>query len=225
MPRSWRAVALAATGGVLLAAALTLVLLQWAGVFDSVEYSTPETGTAFNVSSLATVPAGTPVTGRGPPIARLVIPAIGVDAPVVVRGIGPDGVMQVPDNARDVAWYDFTAHPGSGGNIVFSGHVDFHGVGPAVFWDLGKLQPDDAIEVRLEDGASYWYRVTEKGVYNALDAPVDRIVGRTAVESVTIITCTGTFNRSTHQYDKRLVVRGEIASATPAATPVATAAP
>ena len=63
MPRTSRTVALAAMGGMLLAAALTLVVLQSLGVFDSVEYSTPETGTAFNLSSLATVPAGTPVTG------------------------------------------------------------------------------------------------------------------------------------------------------------------
>ncbi|TAK67070.1 MAG: class F sortase [Dehalococcoidia bacterium] len=221
--RSWRIATLAAAGGVLLVAALTLFVLQCAGVFDEVQYSTPETGTAFNVSTLATAPAGTPVTGSGPPIARLVIPAIGVDAAVIVRGIGADGVMQVPDNARDVAWYDFTAHPGSGGNVVFSGHVDFHGVGPAVFWDLGKLTQDDGIEVRLEDGTSYHYRVTEKGVYNAADAPVDRIVGQTPVESVTIITCTGKFDASTRQYDKRLVVRAELASAPPA--PAATAVP
>ncbi len=228
--RSWRIPALASAGGVLLVAALTLFVLQCVGVFDKVQYSTPETGTAFNVSTLATAPAGTPVTGSGPPIARLVIPAIGVDASVIVKGVGADGVMEVPDNARDVAWYDFTAHPGSGGNVVFSGHVDFHGVGPAVFWDLGKLQQDDAVDVQLDDGTSYHYRVTEKGVYSAADAPIDRIVGPTPVESVTIITCTGKFNAATRQYDKRLVVRAELASAPPAtptaaATAAATATP
>ncbi len=225
MPRRrWRIASLGAAGGLLLAAALTLFVLQYAGYFDKVQYSTPDTGTAFNVSTLATAPAGTPVTGGGPPIARLLIPAIGVDAAVIVKGVGADGVMEVPDNARDVAWYDFTAHPGSGGNVVFSGHVDFHGVGPAVFWDLGKLQPGDPIDLRLEDGTSYHYRVTEKGVYGAADAPVDRIVGQTPVESVTIITCTGKFNASTRQYDKRLVVRAELASA-PQATPSPAATP
>ncbi len=198
-----------------LTAAAILFFFQLAGHFDTLVFSTPETGTAFNVSAILNegtplpvpTPTGTPPSSA--PIARIVIPKIGVDAKIVVKGIGPDGVMEVPDNAYDVAWYDFTARPGWGGNAVFSGHVDFRGVGPAVFWNLGKLEPEDIVEVRLEDGATYRYRVTGKGVFDAEDAPVDRIIGQTPVESVTLITCTGTFNVATRQYDKRLVVRAE----------------
>jgi sortase (surface protein transpeptidase) len=51
--------------------------------------------------------------------------------------------------------------------------------------------------------------VTGKGVFDANSAPVDEIVGPTSAESVTLITCTGVFNPSTHQYNKRLVVRAE----------------
>jgi len=195
-------------------AAAILFLLQSIGYFDTLVFSTPETGTAFNVGSI--VQSGTPSSGvptgtppSGPPIARLIIPSIGVDAKVVVKGVGADGVMEVPNNGFDVAWYDFAARPGSGGNVVFSGHVDFRGLGPAVFWNLGKLQPDDLMEVRLEDGSVYQYRVTGKGAFDDETAPVEQIIGPTPVESVTLITCTGTFNPATHQYDKRLVVRGE----------------
>jgi sortase (surface protein transpeptidase) len=38
---------------------------------------------------------------------------------------------------------------------------------------------------------------------------VDQIVGPTADQVVTLITCNGTFNSATHQYDKRLVIRAE----------------
>ncbi|HXF51250.1 MAG TPA: class F sortase [Dehalococcoidia bacterium] len=198
-----------------LTAAAILFFFQLAGHFDTLVFSTPETGTAFNVSAIlnegtpppVATPTGTPPSSA--PIARIVIPKIGVDAKIVVKGIGPDGVMEVPDNAYDVAWYDFTARPGWGGNAVFSGHVDFRGVGPAVFWNLGKLEPEDIVEVRLEDGTTYRYRVTGKGAFDAEEAPVDRIIGQTPVESVTLITCTGTFNVATRQYDKRLVVRAE----------------
>jgi hypothetical protein len=48
--------------------------------------------------------------------------------------------MPSPDNAWDVAWYDFSARPGAGSNAVFSGHVDYHDVGPAVFWNLRDLR-------------------------------------------------------------------------------------
>ena len=208
-----RTVVLAALGSVLLIAAGTLFALDRLGYFDTHVYSSPDTGTAFNVSSILHdgTPAAAPSPSDGSPVARLRIPAIKVDAPVVVRGIGADGVMQVPDNAVDVAWYDFTAHPGSGGNVVFSGHVDFHGVGPAVFWDLGKLKAGDPIEVALADGKTYTYHVTGEGTFDANSAPVSQIVGATPVESVTLITCTGTFNPKTRQYNRRLVVRAELA--------------
>lgn len=198
-----------------LTAAAILFFFQLAGHFDTLVFSTPETGTAFNVSAILDegtppplpTPTGTPPSAS--PIARILIPKIGVDAKIVVKGIGPDGVMEVPDNAYDVAWYDFTAHPGWGGNAVFSGHVDFRGVGPAVFWNLGKLEPEDIVEVQLEDGTTYRYRVTGKGAFDAEEAPVDRIIGQTSTDAVTLITCTGTFDVASRQYDKRLVVRAE----------------
>jgi hypothetical protein len=64
---------------------------------------------------------------------RLVIPRMGIDAPVTVKGLDPNVVMQDPNGPEDVAWYDFTARPGHDGNAVFSGHPDYHDYGPAVF--------------------------------------------------------------------------------------------
>ena len=211
--RSGRMGIAAALGALFLTASGVLFTLDAMGVFDTHVYSTPETGTAFNVASI--LHDGTPLAATvatpvdGAPVARLVIPSIQVDAPVVTKGVSADGVMQVPDNAVDVAWYDFAARPGSGGNIVLSGHVDFHGVGPAVFWNLGKLEQGDEIDVALADGKTYKYHVTGKGVFDADSAPVDQIVGPTSAESVTLITCTGVFNQSTRQYNERLVVRAE----------------
>jgi hypothetical protein len=51
---------------------------------------------------------------------RLVIPKMGIDAPVTVKGLDASGAMQNPNGPEDVAWYDFTARPGQGGNTVFS---------------------------------------------------------------------------------------------------------
>ncbi|MEX2246793.1 MAG: class F sortase [Dehalococcoidia bacterium] len=147
--------------------------------------------------------------GSNAPIARLVIPSVEIDAPVVVKGVDNAGVMQAPDNAYDTAWYDFSARPGFGGNAVFSGHVDYIRVGKAVFWDLKDLKADDIIEVQLQDGTIYRYAVKSLLQYDSATAPVDDIVGATPTETITLITCSGTFNSATHQYDKRLVVRAE----------------
>jgi LPXTG-site transpeptidase (sortase) family protein len=145
----------------------------------------------------------------GAPIARLVIPSAEIDAPVVTKGVDAARVMQSPDNAYDTAWYDFSARPGFGGNAVFSGHVDYINVGKAVFWNLKDLSEGDQIEVHLQDGTVLRYAVNFLRQYDAASAPVDEIVGPTPEESVTLITCSGTFNSGTHQYDKRLVVRAE----------------
>jgi LPXTG-site transpeptidase (sortase) family protein len=143
------------------------------------------------------------------PIAKLQIPAIKVDAPISVKSVDANGVMQDPNSWNDVAWYNFTGRPGfgSGNNAVFAGHVDYIRHGPAVFWDLNKLKPGDAVNVTLQDGTQYSYRVTQMAVYGGDDAPVDAIVGQTPTESVTLITCNGVF--SAGHYNNRLVVRAE----------------
>ena len=140
---------------------------------------------------------------------RIVIPKAKVDAPLVTLSIDENGVMQSTSNAYDVAWYDFSAKSGTGSNAVFSGHVDYHDVGAAVFWNLRDLHPGDVVEVQLADGTSYKYGVSALNCIPVADAPISQIVGPTQSELVTLITCCGTFNSSTRQYDKRLVVRAE----------------
>ena len=165
----------------------------------------------------ATVAAPSPTPQPRPPLSpiepalpeRIVIPSIGVDAPVNVKSMGPDGMMEPPNGPEDAAWYDFTARPGSGGNAVFSAHVDYHDYGPAVFAKLKDLKKGDVIEVRLVDATTLRYQVVVSVTYPAADAPFEDIVGPTSRETVTLITCTGSFDAASRQYSHRLVVRAE----------------
>ncbi|MEX0786138.1 MAG: class F sortase [Dehalococcoidia bacterium] len=153
-----------------------------------------------------------PTAGAPPseaPIAALAIPKFGVDAPVITLGTDANGVMESPDGPSEVAWYDFSVHPGFGSNAVFSGHVDYYNYGPAVFWNLRDLLADDVIEVRLEDGTVYQYSVISREMVYAATAPLGEIVGDTPREVITLITCGGTFDGATYTYDQRLVVRAE----------------
>ncbi len=155
-----------------------------------------------------TLPQPTPAP-RPAQITRLLIPKIGVNAPVVTLGVDGSGVMQSPGGPEEVGWYDFTGRPGAGSNAVFSGHVDYRNYGPAVFWKLRNLTSGDVVEVQVEDGTTYTYVVVSTNTYDANNAPIEEIVGPTPRESVTLITCTGTFDRSIRQYSHRLVVRAE----------------
>jgi len=198
-----------------LIAAGVLFALSYTGVIGGVSgNSTIETVPGFNIETFLQTPLpASPTPPATPPsdapVAALLIPSINVDAPVSAKGVDGEGVMEAPNGPWDVVWYNFSARPGFGGNAVFSGHVDYRNVGPAVFYNIKDLNPGDLVEVRLADGTVYQYRVTAKWQFPADNAPVEQIVGPTPKESVTLITCIGTFSRATGQYDQRLVVRAE----------------
>ncbi len=199
-----------------LTAAAVLLILILTGRVDDGGYSGPGTTTAFGPSVFTQLPTATPPppepTPTPPsdaPVTRLAIPRFEVDAPVVVRGVDAAGEMQTPDGPTDVAWYDFSAHPGFGSNAVFSAHVDYINYGPAVFWHLKDLEPADLIEVRLEDGTVYRYGVVSKEQIDAATADIGKIVGRTPKEVITLITCGGEWDAPNHQYLQRVVVRAE----------------
>jgi LPXTG-site transpeptidase (sortase) family protein len=204
-------------GSALIIAAITLMALVATDVIDNAASGNSDLETVVGFGEPIKLPTPGPsptpssqfAPGADADIARLRIPAVGIDAPVVTRGTNAAGVMQTPDNAVDTAWYDFTARPGFDGNAVFSGHVDYVKVGKAVFWTLKDLKPDDEIQVQLEDGTIYTYKVSFLKQYDAASAPIEEIVGSTPQQSVTLITCSGTFNNVTRQYDKRLIVRAE----------------
>jgi LPXTG-site transpeptidase (sortase) family protein len=146
------------------------------------------------------------------PLARLEIPRIGVNAPFVTLGIipgSPTNQMDSPKTKDDVGYYNFSPLPGHGGNTVLGGHVDWYTGQTGVFWDLKKLVPGDEIRLVEQDGTIYRYRVTATQAYDVSNAPVQQIVGNTPAESVTLLTCEGSFSHATDEYNKERVVRAE----------------
>ncbi len=146
------------------------------------------------------------------PVVRIEVPGVSIDAPVVSLGVLDGGIMEAPHTPTDVGWYRFSAQPGTTGNAVFAGHVDYANYGPAVFYRLRELKAGDVIQVSLEDGSRIAYAVVSADIYDAATAPVQEIVGPTTNQTITLITCTGVFNRNALDYDKRLVIRGERSS-------------
>jgi sortase A len=134
-------------------------------------------------------------------VRRIVAKSIGLDAPVVEAKLR-QGEWEVP---KFVAGHlEGTALPGTGGNVVLSGHVQSLTSGN-VFANLEKLQTGDEVVLRTNVG-EVTYRVTGRGVVRRDDVSVVRPTPR---EEVTLITCTGTFNPLAQDYTHRLVVRAE----------------
>jgi len=204
-----------AAGGISLLAAIVLLVLTLTGTLNK-GYAGPKTrvGVGGPITKYLT-PQATPTqtlpTPSEAPIANIVIPRFDIDAPVVVRGVDDNQVMETPSGPKDVAWYDFSGKPGYGSNAVFSGHVDYIDYGPAVFWNLKDLDLGDIIEIHLDDGTVYKYQVASRQNVPAEPAAdvLTAIIGPTQQDVVTLITCGGTFDSSVGQYDERVIVRAE----------------
>lgn len=133
----------------------------------------------------------------------------GVDAQVETQEI-VDGVMLNPSGPYVVSWYRETGKLGSLDNIVMAGHLDYWDVGQAVFWNLGKLEKGDIIEITGEDNVVYKYKVDWVKNFQVADLDaksVQNIVGRTKTEELTLITCGGPFDYNRGVYLERMVVR------------------
>lgn len=89
---------------------------------------------------------------------RLVIPRIGVDAPVVATRLDA-GAIQGPPVAGDVAWLEQTRRPGEVGPAVLGG-VDRLGDAPGAFAGLAELAPGDEFVLASDEGLLFHWRVT-----------------------------------------------------------------
>ncbi len=170
--------------------------------------SATRTGFAIEAPLLGPPVAEKPAEPSAPaPPASLDLPRLGISAPVLVLRVDAEGTMQTPDRPDAVAWYDFSPRPGAGGNAVFAGHLDFARTGAAVFWRLRDARTGDEVVLRLADGALLRYQVSDVRTFDVATAPIGQIVGPTASDAITLITCAGRFDRRAAQYDQRLVVR------------------
>ena len=165
---------------------------------------------ALIFASVSLAPLLTPVvlaetTNANDTPVRLLIPRLKIDA--VVESVGKDaqGDTGVPQNSKDVAWYNLGSAPGASGNAVISGHLDDK-VGPAIFWQLGKLKVNDTLTVVDKAGVQRTFKVIEVATYPYQQAPINKIFGFDLEHDLNLITCTGRWNNKTHTYTQRLVV-------------------
>ncbi len=155
---------------------------------------------------------------------RLLIPAIGVNAPIESVGVGPDGTMETPGQRpwNDVGWYNAGPRPGERGSAVIAGHLDRPGGNPAVFWHLRDLHVGDDVLVVDAHGKTLLFHVTAIMSYPPQVAPVQDIFGNTAGSFLNLTTCAGDWIPTQHQTALRLVVSTSLAGPTPAYPPPVT---
>jgi sortase (surface protein transpeptidase) len=137
--------------------------------------------------------------------ARLVVPAIGVDAAVIELGVQEDGTMEVPTDFAQTGWFRPGPRPGRVGPAVIAGHVDDRS-GPAVFFRLAELEAGDRIEVHGEQGELVVFEVRGSEQHPKDAFPTERVYGGTPGPELRLITCGGAFDRQARSYRDNVIV-------------------
>ncbi len=180
----------------------------------------PKTGNVTNTfHAPATLTGSTPVGQHRKSIvdindaARLVIPAIGVNAPIEPVGVDGTGRLAVPSKNQwdGVGWYHSGPVPGQSGSAVIDGHLDRPGWKPAVFWELNQLHQGDVVMVTDAQKHLLLFHVLRKEFYTPTSAPIDKIFGNNTGVYLNLITCAGEWIPAEHQTTQRLVVYTQLA--------------
>ncbi len=120
---------------------------------------------------------------------RMKIPAIDLDMRTISVGLDKRRYPIVPNH--DIGWYNLSAKPGQGDNIVFWGHVlRFKSTPkiPAPFARLRELKPGALVVLTDAAGVRRQYKVTR-----SVQVTPDQIkyVLPTGKEQVTLVSCIG----------------------------------
>ena len=136
---------------------------------------------------------------------RLAIPAIGLSAPVIPLRLNDDGTTQTPDNVTDTGWFAPGPEPGEKGSALIIGHVDSYR-GPGVFYHLRALRRGDRITVVSGDRRRIRFIVTGSRQAPKNRFPTELVFARTKRPTLRLITCGGSFDRSTGHYVDNFIV-------------------
>ncbi|MRX55843.1 sortase [Bacillus idriensis] len=140
---------------------------------------------------------------------QIAVPSLDIEANVESVGLTDDGTMELPSDDKLTAWYENGALPGENGNSVIAGHVD-NKTGPAVFFRLKDIEPEEEVIVYGKDGEELTFVVQDKKAYPYDDAPLPSIFGFSQEKKLNLITCTGTFDRTKKTHLERLVVSAKL---------------
>jgi hypothetical protein len=153
------------------------------------------------------VPPEPPVPTARPLL--LLIPALDVHRAVETVGADRSGVMYQPVNSWNAGWYKGSPVPGAPGDAVIEGHAGYPGVS-MIFGRLITLKPGDQIIVVLADRTRQLFLVDSMTSVPVGTAPPG--MGEPyGPARLTLLTCTGHFDKASYLYSSRLVLEAHYA--------------
>ncbi|HUO50090.1 MAG TPA: sortase [Candidatus Paceibacterota bacterium] len=156
---------------------------------------------------IVTTPPPAPINPNDTAPARLVIPAIGLDAPIVGVGVTAGGDMAVPNGkTNNVGWYKDGPVPGAVGAAVLDAHVF------AAFSKLKNIKPGDDIYVITAGNQKLHFVVSAAKNFALSSLTSGMLFTQTNSHALNLITCAGSLTPDHSTYDHRLIVYSTLAS-------------
>ncbi|MBY3554236.1 class F sortase [Modestobacter lapidis] len=162
------------------------------------------------------VPEVTLRSAMAPPVpevpapARLVVPSIGVDAPVDPVGVSGTGAMRIPADVDRVGWYEHGPAPGDGaGSVVLAGHVDSRTQGLGAMAALRTAEVGAEVRVLDEAGTVSRWRVVARETLHKQQLPTAELFTRSGPRRLVLLTCGGPFDEELRSYRDNVVVLAE----------------
>jgi Sortase domain len=153
------------------------------------------------VSSRALIPTAPPV--------QILIPLLRVHRTVESVGTNRSGVMDLPTNGWNAGWYKAGPVPGAPGDAVIEGHAGYPDQ-PMIFGKLSTLKAGDQIVVVLADKSQRLFVVVSATSIPVGSAPPG-FASPYGPPRLTLVTCSGDFDATTHTYSRRMVLQASYA--------------
>ena len=153
-------------------------------------------GTKAQRAALAPMPYSVPT--------HIAIPAVNLDADVIVVDLNDDGSIATPSlaDAKVAGWYDRGPAPGQPGAAVLDAHVDSSLMSDyrGAFFYLGLAKPGMQINVTRADHSVAVFTIDEVQVASKSDFPTTEVYAPTPYPSLRLITCGGDYDKKAHEY-------------------------
>jgi LPXTG-site transpeptidase (sortase) family protein len=138
------------------------------------------------------------------------LPTITAGGFIQTVGVDQNKQVAVPSNIHMAGWFRDSVKPGQKGLSIIDGHLDGKDA-DGIFIHLQKMKQDDTFTIEFGDGSTKQFKVTSITTVDTKDAAnVLFSQNPKATSQLNLITCGGTFDRSSRLYDKRVIVSSEL---------------